>query len=75
MRETVITVESVTKKFKLYSDRPASIKERIIKKIKNTHVEFHALKDVSFEVKNNLYIINITITKIIKFHIIFPLVF
>ena len=51
MRETVITVESVTKKFKLYSDRPASMKERIIKKMKNTHVEFHALKDVSFEVK------------------------
>ena len=45
--ESVIKIENVTKKFRLYSDRPLSIKENM----KNTYKEFYALNDVSFEVK------------------------
>lgn len=49
--ESVIKIENVTKKFKLYSDRPLSIKENIVRGMKNTYKEFYALNDVSFEVK------------------------
>ena len=49
--ETVIKVENVTKKFRLYTDRPMSLKEKVVKKVKNSYREFYALKDVSFEVK------------------------
>lgn len=51
MKDTVIKIENVTKKFKLYSDRATSLKERAVKKIKHTYKEFYALNDVSFEVK------------------------
>ena len=49
--ESVIKIENVTKKFRLYSDRPLSIKENIVRGMKNTYKEFYALNDVSFEVK------------------------
>lgn len=49
--ETVIEIDNITKKFKLYSDRPMSLKEKIVKGIKNEYKEFYALKDVSFKVK------------------------
>lgn len=49
--ETVIKVENVSKKFRLYSDRPLTLKERIVKGGKGDYREFYALKDVSFEVK------------------------
>ena len=50
--DIVIKVENVSKKFKLYTDRPMSLKEKIIKGMKkNTYKEFYALKDVSFKVK------------------------
>ena len=49
--ESVIKIENVTKKFKLYSDRPLSIKENIVRGMKHTYKEFYALNDVSFEVK------------------------
>lgn len=51
LKDTVIKIENVTKKFKLYSDRATSLKERAVKKIKHTYKEFYALNDVSFEVK------------------------
>ena len=48
----VINVENVSKKFKLYTDRPMSLKEKIVKRVKkNTYKEFYALNDVSFKVK------------------------
>ncbi|BBM41663.1 vitamin B12 import ATP-binding protein BtuD [Leptotrichia shahii] len=48
----VINVENVSKKFKLYADRPMSLKEKIVKRVKkNTYKEFYALNDVSFKVK------------------------
>ena len=51
MAETVIEIENVTKKFKIYNDRPSSLKEKIIKRVKNTHQEFYALDDISFKVE------------------------
>ena len=39
--ETVIEIENITKKFKLYSDRPMSLKEKIIKGLKNEYKEFY----------------------------------
>lgn len=49
--ETVISVEHVSKKFKLFYDRPLTIKERLIKGSKGDYKEFYALKDVSFNIK------------------------
>ena len=49
--ETVIKVENVTKKFKLYHDKPMTLKEKVIKRVNNSYEEFFALNDVSFEVK------------------------
>ena len=51
MAETVIEIENVTKKFKIYNDRPSSLKEKIIKRVKNTHQEFYALDNISFKVE------------------------
>lgn len=49
--ETVIKVEHVSKKFRLYYDRPLTLKERIVKGGRGDYKEFYALKDVSFEIK------------------------
>ena len=49
--ETVIYVEHVSKKFRLYSDRPLTLKERIVRGGKGDYREFYALKDVSFDIK------------------------
>ena len=51
MKETVIEIKNVTKKFRLYSDRPTSLKETVIKKMKIKYTEFYALRDISFNVK------------------------
>ena len=49
--ETIINVDNVSKKFKLYYDRPLSLKEHIIRGSKGVYKEFYALSNVSFEVK------------------------
>ena len=49
--DTIIRVDNVSKKFKLYYDRPLSLKERIIRGSKGVYKEFYALSDVSFEVE------------------------
>lgn len=49
--ETIIKVENVSKKFKLYYDRPLSLKERVVRGSKGVYKEFYALDDVSFEIK------------------------
>lgn len=49
--ESVISVEHVSKKFKLYYDRPLTLKERLLRGGKGEYKEFYALKDVSFEIK------------------------
>ncbi len=49
--ETVIKVENVSKRFKLYYDRPLTLKERVIKGSKGGYKEFYAIKNVSFSIK------------------------
>lgn len=49
--EAIVSVEHVSKKFKLYYDRPLTLKERIIRGSKGVYKEFYALTDVSFKVK------------------------
>jgi len=49
--ETVIKVDNVSKKFKLFYDRPMSLKEQILRGSKGAYTDFYALKDVSFEIK------------------------
>ena len=49
--EAVIRAEHVSKKFRLYFDRPLTLKERIVRGGKGDYKEFYALKDVSFEIK------------------------
>ena len=49
--DTIIKVENVSKRFKLYYDRPLSLKERMVKGSKGVYREFYALSDVSFEIK------------------------
>lgn len=49
--EAVIRVEEVSKRFKLYYDRPLTLKERVIKGSKGGYKEFYAIKDVSFSIK------------------------
>jgi len=48
--EPAITIDSVTKVFKLARDKPKSAKERVIRAGRITWEEFHALHDVSFTV-------------------------
>src|SRR5205809_1070359 len=45
-----VVIEDVSKRFKLYHDKPHSLKERIIRLGRNAAEEFWALRDVSFEV-------------------------
>ncbi|HYI61621.1 MAG TPA: ABC transporter ATP-binding protein [Acidimicrobiales bacterium] len=45
-----ITVDRVTKQFKIARDKPKSAKERVIRAGRIEYDEFHALRDVSFDV-------------------------
>ena len=47
-----VQIESVSKKFKLYKDKPHSLKERAIRAGRNKPEEFWALRDVGFEVQD-----------------------
>jgi ABC-2 type transport system ATP-binding protein len=47
---TAIEIDSVTKIFKIYKEKPHSAKERVIKLGRNPHEKFKALDDVSFTV-------------------------
>lgn len=46
----IIKVRNVSKIFKIYSDRPQTMKERIVNNKKRQYTKFYALNDVSFEV-------------------------
>ncbi len=50
MSPPAITIDSVSKMFKLARDKPKSAKERVIRAGRINWEEFHALRDVSFEV-------------------------
>jgi ABC-2 type transport system ATP-binding protein len=49
--ERVITVEGVSKRFRLYHERPHSLKERLIARRGARYEEFWALRDVTFAVE------------------------
>lgn len=50
MSEPAITIESVTKEFRIYREKATSAKERIIRFGRNPHEVFKALDDVSLEI-------------------------
>ena len=49
--DTVINVDHVSKRFRLYYDRPLSLKERMVRGAKGAYRDFYALKDVSFQIE------------------------
>jgi len=50
MSDIAITVDHVSKKFRLYSERNQSLKSAIMRRKRSVHQDFWALRDVSFEV-------------------------
>lgn len=50
MGEPAIVVSDVSKRFRLYKDKPSSLKERVTRLKGADYEEYWALKDVSFEV-------------------------
>ncbi len=46
-----VSVKDVTKKFKLYNDRPITLKDRFLRGGKGMYEEFYALEHVSFDIK------------------------
>ncbi|WP_313638951.1 ABC transporter ATP-binding protein [Paenibacillus sp.] len=49
--ETVIEIKNVTKKFRLYYDKPQTLKEKVLRGGKGPYKDFYALKDISLEIK------------------------
>ncbi|MBF4575894.1 MULTISPECIES: ABC transporter ATP-binding protein [unclassified Frondihabitans] len=50
MSDAAVTVEHVSKKFRMYQERNDSLKSAVMNRKKSVHEDFWALKDVSFEV-------------------------
>ncbi|MEB0001340.1 ABC transporter ATP-binding protein [Cryobacterium sp. 10I1] len=50
MNEIAVTVDHLSKKFRLYHERNQSIKSAVMRGRRSIHEDFWALKDVSFEV-------------------------
>ncbi len=51
MGEVAVSIEQVSKRFRLYHEHTKSVKERIIRAGRNSYEEFYALRDVSIDVK------------------------
>jgi ABC-2 type transport system ATP-binding protein len=47
---SAISIDSVSKRFRLYHERPSSLKERVLRLRRTRAEEFWALRDVSFDV-------------------------
>lgn len=47
---SAIHVDNVSKRFRLYKEKPASLKERIIRVGRNPYEEFWALRDISLDI-------------------------
>lgn len=47
----MITVQNLSKIYKIYDSPTHRLKEVVFGNIKQLHKEFHALKDVGFEIK------------------------
>ena len=50
MTDAAVTVEHVSKRFRMYHERNDSLKSMVMRGKKSVHEDFWALKDVSFEV-------------------------
>ncbi|WP_213201790.1 MULTISPECIES: ABC transporter ATP-binding protein [Curtobacterium] len=50
MTDAAVTVDHVSKRFRMYSERNDSLKSMVMRGKKSVHEDFWALKDVSFEV-------------------------
>lgn len=51
MIESAISVESISKRFRLFHERPSSVKERLLRFRRSRAEDFWALHDVSFDVR------------------------
>lgn len=49
--DTVISITNVTKKFKIFRDKPLSLKEKILKLRSNEYSDFFAVNDVSLDIQ------------------------
>ncbi|MBK5222928.1 MAG: ABC transporter ATP-binding protein [Acidimicrobiia bacterium] len=49
MGSPVVEIEQVSKRFKLYAEKPRSLQERVVRMGRTPHEDFHALRDVSFD--------------------------
>ena len=47
---TAIEVDHIAKHFKIYHDKPSTLKDRLLHVINKAYTEFYALKDVSFTI-------------------------
>lgn len=50
MAEASIEVTNLSKRFKLYTERRSTLKERFVRRSGSSHEDFWALRDISFEV-------------------------
>lgn len=50
-KEVAISVSHVAKRFKIYHDKPSTLKDRMLLIIKKAYAEFWALKDISFTIE------------------------
>ncbi|WP_019007112.1 ABC transporter ATP-binding protein [Cohnella laeviribosi] len=49
--QTVISIKNVTKTFKIYRDKPVSLKEKVLKLRSNEYSTFYALKNLSLDIR------------------------
>jgi ABC-2 type transport system ATP-binding protein/lipopolysaccharide transport system ATP-binding protein len=49
--ETVIRIQNISKSFKIFRDKPLTLKEKLLRLRSNEYSAFQALKNVSFEIK------------------------
>ncbi len=49
--EIALSAKNVTKRFKIYHDKPNTLKDRVLKNVRKSWTDFEALKDVNIEIK------------------------
>lgn len=50
-QQTAISAQHVGKRFKIYKDKPMTLKDRLLSAVKKSYDEFWALRDISLEIK------------------------
>lgn len=51
MEQIAISAQHVGKRFKIYRDKPMTLKDRLLSAVKKSYDEFWALRDISLEIK------------------------